>query len=206
MVAHVLQLAEVVRRYEHRHALLRHILHDKRPHLPPHHGVEAVHRLIEHEYLRPRRKCDPEGRLLLHAARKAADGARIVKREDLAQLFVAFGVEAGIERARKFHKIARRARGGEIRLVRDAEHARLDRGVFKYRFPVEQHRARVLPQHAHYVTDGGRLARAVRTDETVDRAGRHREIQRVERFEAFVDLCNVFQFNARHGRRLRSYL
>ena len=36
-----------MRRYEHRHALLRHILHDKRPHLPPHHGVEAVHRLIE---------------------------------------------------------------------------------------------------------------------------------------------------------------
>ena len=86
VVAHVLQLAEVVRRYEHRHALLRHILHDKRPHLPPHHGVEAVHRLIEHEYLRPRRKRDPERRLLLHAARKAADGARIVKREDLAQL------------------------------------------------------------------------------------------------------------------------
>ena len=75
VIANVLQLAQVVRRDEHRCLMRGDVLENDAPDLAAHHGVEAVHRLIEHEYLGPRRKRDPEGRLLLHAARKAADRA-----------------------------------------------------------------------------------------------------------------------------------
>ena len=46
VVAHVLQLPEVVAGYQHRSAPLRHIAHHQAPYLPAHHRIKTIHRFI----------------------------------------------------------------------------------------------------------------------------------------------------------------
>ena len=66
VVAHVLQLAQVVRGDEHGRAVFADVVHQLAPDLTPHHGVKPVHRLVEDEYFRPCGQRQPECGLLLH--------------------------------------------------------------------------------------------------------------------------------------------
>ena len=52
MVAHILQLPQVVGGDQHGGPPLGHISHEEGPHLPPHHRIQAVHRLIQHQDVR----------------------------------------------------------------------------------------------------------------------------------------------------------
>ena len=49
MVAHVLQLPQVVGGDQYRGAVFGHIGHEEAPHLTPHHRVQPVHRLVQHQ-------------------------------------------------------------------------------------------------------------------------------------------------------------
>ena len=53
--------------------------------LPPHHRVQAVHGLIQNQYLRPGAEGQLEGRLLLHALGEPANGALRGQLEDVIQ-------------------------------------------------------------------------------------------------------------------------
>ena len=50
-----------------RGAVFRHVRQDQAHDLPPHDGVQAVHRLIQHQKLGTAGDGEPEGGLLFHA-------------------------------------------------------------------------------------------------------------------------------------------
>ena len=83
VVAHVLQLPEVVGGDKDRGAPLGHVPQHQRPDLPPHDGIQAVHRLVENQVVRHGAEGQPEGGLLLHALAEAAEGALLVDLKDL---------------------------------------------------------------------------------------------------------------------------
>ena len=193
-VADVLELAQVVRAHQDGRAALGHVGEQQRPDLPAHDGVEPVDRLVEDKRLGPEREGQPEGRLLLHAAREAAYGRPPVEREGPGELFEAPGVEARVFARVKAHHVV----DGGLREVEDLVgypgHARLDGGVFKNRLAVRQRLAGVGAQHARYVAQGRRLARAVRAHEAVDRARWHAHVQGVERRMRAEALCEPLEF------------
>ncbi|MPM63334.1 hypothetical protein SDC9_110214 [bioreactor metagenome] len=106
MVAHVLQLPQVVGGHQHRGAALRNVLHQQRPHLAAHHRVQSVHRFVQHQQVRPAAQGKPEGRLLLHALGQPADGPLFVHGgEHVLERPVPGGVEPGEEAPVKAHHI-----------------------------------------------------------------------------------------------------
>ncbi len=162
-----LQLPQVVGGDEHRRAVFGDVLHDERPDLAAHDGVKPVQRLIQDEQLRPYGDCQPEGRLLEHAARKTAHGLLEVQVKDLAQLLEAPRVEVRVDPAVELHHV----QDGGLRevkdLVRYAEDPAFHAGVLIDGLPVAEDLAGVLAQHAGQVLHGGGLSGAVGTDEAV---------------------------------------
>ena len=59
---------------QHRGAVFRHIRQNHAHHLPAHHRVQAIHRLVQNQHLRMDAHGQVEGRLLLHTLGIAADG------------------------------------------------------------------------------------------------------------------------------------
>ena len=195
VVAHILQLTQVVAGDEHRRAALGDVLHDKAPHLTAHHGVEAVHRLIQNEIVRHTAHGDPERRLLLHSLGKTADELLFVQRKDAAQLLVALHVELRIEAAVKFHHVADARLHKIVPVVGDGGDALLDRHVLPYVCAVHRDGAGVLPVYAGQVAQQRGFARAVRPHETVDRALRHGQARAVERGKAVKGLHQLTNFD-----------
>ena len=161
MVADVLQLAQIVRRYQHRRAVARHILESQTPDLPPHDGVKPVDRLVEHEIVRPQAQRQPEGRVLLHALGKAAQRRALVQTKDLAQRVKAGRVEARVHRAVKGRKLADRPAAEHAQIVRDIADAAFDLRVFIDRQTADGHAAGILTENACNMANGGGLSRAV---------------------------------------------
>ena len=197
VIANVLQLAQVVRRDEHRCLMRGDVLQDDAPDLAAHHGVEAVDRLVENQIVGLRADGQPEGGLLLHALGKAAQRPLLVELEDFMQLPVAAHVEAGIELSHQFRHLADRVArvGGEI--VRDEGHPPLDRRVFPNRESADRNRAGIRTVDARNAAKHRGFARAVRPHKAVDRAVRHGEAQIVQRAEAVERFGDILYLD--HG-------
>ena len=192
MVAHVLQLPQVVAGHQHRGAPLGHVAQKQRPYLPPHHRVKAVHRLVQNEVLRHAAHRQPEGRLLLHTLGHAAQHQLLVQREHLLQLLVALPAEGGIQPCIELRHLPDTALGEIVPVVADDGHAPLHGGVLIHRLAVHQHVAAVLPVDARQMADDGGLARTVGAHQSVHRAVGHRHGQAVQRPEAVKALDDVF--------------
>ena len=181
---------------EHRRAVFGDVLHDERPDLAAHDWVQPVHGLVQDHELRPHGDGQPEGGLLEHAARKTAHGLLQVEAEDLAQLFKAPLIEAGINAPVKTHHVQYGGLGEMEDLVRDAENAPLDGGVFKDGLAVGQHFARFRFQNPGQALHGRRLACAVRPHKAVDLAGGGVHRQPVERAVAVVAFAHLPEFSS----------
>ena len=175
VIANVLQLAQVVRRDEHRCLMRGDVLQDDAPDLAAHHGVEAVDRFVEDQIIGLRADGQPEGGLLLHALGESAQRLFLVKLEDLAQLSIAAEVEAGIELLHQTRHLADGVArvGGEI--VRDEGHPPLDRRILPDRQTADRDQTGVRPVDARDAAEHRGFARAIRPDKAVDRAVRHGE-------------------------------
>ena len=204
VVANVLKLAQVVRRDEHRCAALADVLQNKAPHLAAHHGVKAVHRLVEDEIVRHRAQREPEGRLLLLALAHAAQRPPVVERKHPAQLFVALHAEARVDPAVKAHHIAQPRLHKVEPVVGDGGDAPLYLRVFPDGRAVKAHAARVLAVNARQMAQQRRLARAVRADQTVDRSPGDRQVRAVERGKAVKGLNKTAYFDHFSSSSLQS--
>ena len=192
MVAHILQLPQVVGGDQHRGPPLGHVPHEKGPHLPPHHRVQAVHRLIQHQDVRHTAQGQPEGGLLLHPLGQAADGLLLVHGgEGVLQRLIPLVVELGIQSPVELHHVP--GGGGQevVQLVGDPGHPALHRRVFIHRLTVHPHGAGVRPVDAGDVPQNGGLARAVGPHQAVNGAPLHRHGQAVQGPEAVKALDHV---------------
>ena len=197
VVAHVLELAQVVRRDEHGRAVFGDVGQHEIPDLTAHDGVEPVDRLVEHEHVRPQAHRQPERGLLLHALGQAADLPLRVELKHLAELLIALGVELRVDAAVVAHHVRDRRLREIEHVVRDVGDARLDGRVFVHGLAVDVDHAAVRAVDARQMADERGLARAVRPDEAVHRAARHGHGHAVERAEAVKRFDDVFDFN--HG-------
>ena len=197
VVAHVLQLAQVVGADQNRRAALLHVLQHQAPDLTAHHGIETVHRLVEYQHLRAAGNRQQEGRLLLHALGEAAKLGLGVEIEALAQLLIELAVKAFISFRIEVGHVGQ-AGGGEVEhVVGDVGNACLNSGVLIDRLPADGDRAAVGTEDAGDVADHGGLARTVRADQSVHRTVRDSHGQIVQRHEAVKGLSQVLHFN--HG-------
>lgn len=192
MVAHVLQLPQVVAGHQHRRAALRHVAQKQRPHLPPHHRVKAIHRLVQNEVLRHTAHHQPKGRLLLHTLAHPPQHHFLIQREDLLQLLVPLPAEIGVDTGEEFRHLPDARLREVVPVVADNGHTTLHGDVLIYRLTVHQHVAAVLPVDARQMADDGGFPRAVGPYQTVHRAVGHRHGQVVQRPEAVKGLDDVF--------------
>ena len=192
MVAHVLQLPQVVGGHQHGGPPLGHVPHEQGPHLPPHHRVQAVHRFVQHHDVRHAAQRQPEGGLLLHALGQPPDGLLLVHGgEGVLQSLVPLVVKLGIESPVKLHHVP--GGGGQevVEVVGDPGHAALHRRIFVHRLAVHQDRARVGPVYPHDVPQDGGLARPVGAHQAVDGAALHRHGQAVQGPEPVEGLYHI---------------
>ena len=186
--------------HQHRRAPLRHVAQKQRPHLPPHHRIEAVHRLVQNEVLRHTAYRQPEGRLLLHTLAHAPQHHLLIQREYLLQLLVPLPAEIRVDAGEEFRHLPDTRLGEIVPIVADHSHAPLGPGVLIHRLAVQQHLAAVLPVNARQMADNGGLARAVGAYQSVHRALGHGHGQPIQRPEAVKGLDYVFYL--KHGRFL----
>ena len=151
VVTHVLQLPQVVGGDEHRGPPLGHVPHKQGPHLPPHHRIQAVHRLVQHQHLGLAAQGQPEGRLLLHPLGQPADGLLLVYLgEGLLQRLVALVVKARVHPPVKFHHVPGGGRLEVVQLVGDDGNFGLYCRILIHRLAVHPHGARVIPYAVAY--------------------------------------------------------
>ena len=192
MVAHILQLPEVVAGHQHRGAPVGHVPQQQGPHLPPHHRVQTVHRLIQHQHLRHAAHGQPEGRLLLHALAHPPQRLLFRQGEHLPQLVIPVPAEEGVGPGIQPGHLPDARLGEEVPVVGDRRHAALHRGIFVYRLPVQGDFAAVGPVYAGEVPDDGGFSRAVGAHQTVYRPLGHGHADAVQSPEAIKGFHHVF--------------
>ncbi len=196
VVAHVLQLPQVVGGHQHRGPPLGHIPHEQRPHLAAHHRIQAVHRLVQQQVIRPAAQRQPEGGLLLHPLGQPADGPLFVHGgECLPQLLIAPHVEGGIDPFVELHHVPGGGGGEVVQLVGYARHALFHRRVFIDGRALQQDLAAVLAIGPGDVAQDGGFARPVGPHQPVNGPPGHRHGQPVQGVEAAEALDHVFHFN-----------
>ena len=195
MVAHVLQLPEVVTGHQHRSAALRHIAHHQAPHLTAHHRVQTVHRLIQDQIIRHGGQSQPEGRLLLHTLGKPPDRPLFVQLKHFPQLFIPLRGEVWIEALVKPHHIPDARRIEIVPIIGNGGDLGLQRRVFPHILAAQPHGAAVLPENAGEVADDGGLARAVGPYQSIDGSGGHTEGRVIQGGKAVKGLDDVFHFD-----------
>ena len=194
MVAHVLQLPQVVRGDQHRRPLLRHVLQQNAPDLTAHHRVQAVHRLVQDHQFRLQAHGQPEGRLFLLSLAELTHQLLRVQREGLAQGLKTLHREVRVHVPIESHHIPDRSLAVIKDLIGDIGDAALDGGVFIDLLAADADLTRVLPVNAGQVADQGGLARAVGPHQAVDRSLRRMQIQAVqgpEPVKALAEPANV---------------
>ena len=194
VVADVLQLPEVVGGNQNGGAVLCHIVQNHAHDLPAHHRIQAVHRLVEDEHLRAAGDGQPEGRLLLHALGKAADGLALVEGEDLPQPVKPPFVEAWVGRSIELFEISDAVAPLEEDLVGDIDHDPFLFRVFIDGLLVQGDRPGVGAVDSHQAANQRGLARAVGSHQAIDRAPGHGEAQVRKRREAVKGFGEVFHF------------
>ena len=174
MVADILQLPQVVRGNQHRGAVLGNVGQNQAHDLPPHDGVQAVHRLVQNQCLGPGAQGQMEGRLLLHTLGEAANLAPFRQAEHIVEPVEQFIVKLGVNSFIEFAHILQGCGGVVKNVVGDVADGGFDLRVFVNGLAVHGNYAAVGPVNAGEVPDGGGFARAVGAHETVDRTLGHR--------------------------------
>ena len=196
MVAHVLQLPQVVGGHQHRGPPLGHVPHEQRPDLAAHHRVEAVHRLVQQQIVRPAAQRQPKRGLLLHPLGQAADGPLFVHGgECLPQLLIAVRVEGGVEPPVELHHVPGGGGGEVVQLVGYARHAGFHRRVLIDGRTLQGDFPAVLAVGPGEVAQYGGFARPVGPHQPVDGPPGHRHGQPVQGVEAIEALDHVFHFD-----------
>ena len=195
VIAHVLKLAQIVRRDKHCRSIFRNVGHHNTPYLAAHHGVKTVNRLVEHEYIGPQRHHHPKRGLLLHALGQLAHLPLCVKPEHLAKLVEALVIKLGVNAAVKAGHFAYARVREKENIIGNIGNAVFHRRVFKHRLAVNKDISRILPVDSGKMADDRALAGSVRADKPVNRSVGNRHIKPVERAEAVKLLDDVSYLN-----------
>ena len=192
MVADVLQLPEVVGGNQNADTPLGNVGKNQAQHLPPHHRVQTVQRLVEDQHIRPGAHSQLESGLLLHALGKPADGAFPGKLEGVKQPVkegaVKFGVGAAVVGTHVLH-----GGGGEVEnVVGYVADTAFDPGVFVDPLAFHEHGAAVRPVHAGEAADQSGFSRPVGTHKTINGALGDMHGQIVQGFEGAEGFCQIF--------------
>ena len=148
--------------------------------------VEARERLVEHEELRIVQHRRDELHLLLHALRErlhaaVAPAAERHALEPVGGAAACLGRGDALEPREEDDAIEHAHLLVEAPLLRQVADA-FEHAAIEARVLVEQeHPPRVAPEDAERDAQRGRLAGAVRTEQPIDGAGRHRERERLDR-------------------------
>ena len=188
VVAHILQLPQVVGADQHGGAVLADVAHHQAPHLPAHDGIQAVHRLVKDQVLGPAAHGQPEGGLLLHPLAHAADGGFFRQGEDILELLIAGGVKGGVEALVEVHHIPDGGGGEVVPIVGDGGHQGLFPRVFIHALPLHQDLAAVGTVDAGKMADDGGFARAVGAYQAVYPAVGHCNVRAVQGAKAVEGL------------------
>ena len=180
MVTDVLQLPEVMAGHQHRGAVFGHVGEDQTHDLPPHDGVQTVHRLVQHQKLRAAGHREPEGRLLFHALGKFPDGGLPGQVEGFAQFFEASIVESGIQPLVVPAHILNGGRVEEKEIIGDEADSSLCTGILPDGLAVQRDFTAVGSVNAGDVPDQCGLTGSVGSHEAVDRAPGDGHIQVLE--------------------------
>ncbi len=199
VAAHLLDLAEVMARQQHRGAL-RAEATDQLADLADLAGVEAVRRLVEHEKLRPPEQQPREPQPLLHALRVRPDlsidrRAEVGQRERAVEIGVLHPGAAGLPPQ------AQIAHAGQVRDERrlldhradpdELARARRDAG------PEEARRAAGTSLETRQHPQRRRLPGAVRPEQAVDLARVHREREILDRADLAEGLPEALDLDDR---------
>ena len=208
------RLLEVLRGEEDRDALLPREARDLRPEGAAALRVEAGRRLVEEEDRGPVDERERQVEAALHPAGVGADAAVGGEREAdaLEQLVPAPAPlvrTQAVERGLEAQVVARGEERVERRLLqRGADRAPHLRALARDVEAADRGRARGRRQQRRQHVDGRRLARAVRAEEAVDLAGRHVQVDLVDRLRPLLELLReglsadrgVHAANATYGR------
>ena len=169
MVTDILQLPQVMAGYQHRGTTLRHVPQQQGPHLPPHHRVQTVHRLIQNEVLRHTTHGQPEGRLLLHPLAHAPQHLAVIQGEHLLHLLVSLPGEGGVRPGVQLRHLGNGRLREIVPVVGDHHHAPLGVGVLPNGSALQQQLAAVGAVYAGKVADDGGLSGAVGANQPIYR-------------------------------------
>ena len=170
MVADVFQLPQIVGGNQNRCLPAGHIIQNQAPHLPPHDGIQTVHRLVQNQHLGAGGQGKVEGRLLLHTLAEAPDGALSGQSEHILKLPEPFFIEMGIDAGIIGLHIQKAGPGKVEGLVCHTADFFLCQEVFINGLPLQGDGSAVRPINTGQVPDGGGFARAVGSDQAVDSA------------------------------------
>ena len=135
-----------------------------------------------------------EGRLLLHALGKAANGAFPGKLEHLIQPLKQGVVEGGVDPPIESVHVLQSGAGVVEHIVGDAADAPLGGGVLKNRRALQGDLTAVRAVDAGQVADGGGLARAVGAHQAINPAFGYGEAQIVQSPKRAKGFGDVFHF------------
>ena len=180
MVAHILQLPQVVGRDKNRELPLCHLTQQHTPCFAPHERIQPVHGFIQQQHIRHDGQSEPESCLLLHALAELSQGLFRIQIEDFAQLSKPVHPEGRIDVTENLHHIMDSRLGIKEDIVRNIGDACLDGRVFKDRLSIHQNISAILPINARQAADAGALPRSVCSDQTVNRTGRNGKIHPVQ--------------------------
>ena len=172
-------------RYNNRRIALCYVRHNNTPNLPPHHWIQAVHRFIQNQKLRPDTGCQPECDLLLHPFGKAADiFLRVNRRKIFHQARKHFFIKRRVNPLVKtfhFHSISLHKIKNIIWNKRKASlYLRILIDFLARYF----NRSGILPVNPGQMPKQCRLPRAIRPDQAIYSAPFHIHICAVKRAKA----------------------
>ena len=195
VVAHVLQLPEVVGGDQHRGAVFADVVHHEAPHLAAHHRVQSVHRFVQDQVSGAAGHGQPEGGLLLHPLAHAADQGLFREGEHRPEFLIAGHVEGGVKAPVEAHHVRDGGGGKGVPVVGDGGDEGLFLRALVDRGTLHQHFAAVGAVNAGEVADDGGFPRAVGAHQTVDPAAGDGDGGPVQGGEAVKGLDHVFYFD-----------
>ena len=195
MVAHILQLTQIVAGNHHRRAVLRHKIYQKLLHQFPHHRVQAVKNFVKQDTARLGGQPQQDRRLALHALTHLAQPSVKGNGKQLFHpgkvVLAPPGIHAAVQPCQPPHG----GGGSKIRKVRDKHSAALDLLVLKRRLAVNEHPPAVRPIHTGQNAQQRGLTGTVRAYQPKNGAVLHLQRQVAQGGNAVKLLAHILNFN-----------
>ena len=188
MITHILQLAQVMRRYNHCSIICSHIIKHDRPYLSSHDRIKPINRLIEYNKLWFTAQRKPEGNLLLHALRELSDiPFNIYRWKKLLHPVKLLLIKARIHSLIVMHHINRIRLQKIKHIIRNVSHISFNSCIFIYRLTINKHFPCILSHYSCNMPDKCRLSGSVWTNKPIDSTLFHVHIHAVE-------CCKIIKF------------